>query len=115
MRHPWANYTHGCGIRSGFLKSHAKGFKCGERVESTESAERAGMVNHSLFSLLSLPSNRSHTYGLGGEVQIRISSVSFPVFSMPCWHQGGRWMNVPALTGTFLPARVIVPSPLIMT
>jgi hypothetical protein len=49
--------------------------------------------------------------GFGGEVQIRISNVSFPVFSTPCSHQGGRWMNVPGPTSTFSPATVIVPWP----
>ena len=59
--------------------------------------------------------NRAACQGLGGEVQIRISSVSSPVFSTPCSHHGGRWMKVPADTSRRSPFSVMVPRPRTIT
>ncbi len=63
--------------------------------DSDQNRTRCVLVCHNgNVSLIARPSNllkkSTARQGFGGAVAINTTSVSVPVFSMPCSHQGGR-------------------------
>ena len=56
----------------------------------TVSGKVNGLPCSSGRRLSPMSSTRAIPHGFGGEVAIRTTSVSVPVFSIPCSHQGGR-------------------------